>query len=198
MYANCESYAAIFGQKGIKVKKDCRENYSPGWKFNHWELKGVPLRVEVGPKDVQHSRFVAVRRDTGDKLTINKHNCGEEVVKLLRRIQQELFNRANAELNAHLSVTETWEDFLRALEKSHLMMAPFCGDTKCEENIKDQSKSNTEGELDSTTCVRWPRLKCIKQNTQTQLCTSVTYCFIKQVLSTYGIHKFISIHSSFI
>ena len=62
LYAECEAYKKDLQDAGVRVKADMRENYSPGWKFNHWELKGVPIRVEIGPRDMKNSQYVAVRR----------------------------------------------------------------------------------------------------------------------------------------
>merc|ERR1712032_1493184 len=67
-----EAYKKDLQAAGVRVKADMRENYSPGWKFNHWELKGVPIRVEIGPRDMKNSQYVAVRRDSGEKLTMRK------------------------------------------------------------------------------------------------------------------------------
>ena len=62
LYAECEAYKKDLQAAGVRVKADTRENYSPGWKFNHWELKGVPIRVEIGPRDMKNNQYVAVRR----------------------------------------------------------------------------------------------------------------------------------------
>uniref|UniRef100_A0A4W5KYT6 Glutamyl-tRNA synthetase n=1 Tax=Hucho hucho TaxID=62062 RepID=A0A4W5KYT6_9TELE len=70
LLAQCSKYLALLQRGEIRVKADLRENYSPGWKFNHWELKGVPIRLEVGPKDLKRGQCVAVRRDTGEKITL--------------------------------------------------------------------------------------------------------------------------------
>merc|ERR1719222_351541 len=142
----CESFEKKLTAAGVRVKGDYRENYSPGWKFNHWELKGVPVRVELGPRDVKNGQFVAVRRDTGEKITMSKDNCENEIQDLLTTIQDSLFKRAKGELDTHLSVVESWDDFVKALEKGHLIQAPFCGVEDCEDTIKDMSKADIEVE----------------------------------------------------
>merc|ERR1712098_477840 len=106
LYKECEEYRARLLKAGVRVKADMRENYSPGWKFNHWELKGVPIRMELGPRDVKAGQFVAVRRDTGEKITMKKDNCGKEVNDLLTNIQSSLFQRAKSEMDSHLSAVE--------------------------------------------------------------------------------------------
>ncbi len=93
LYVACEQYEKELVAAGVRVKGDYRENYSPGWKFNHWELKGVPIRVEVGPRDVKSGQFVAVRRDTGEKVTLNKADCVKDIKKLLDDVQASLFAR---------------------------------------------------------------------------------------------------------
>merc|ERR1712183_975430 len=68
----CEDFRDRLLKLGVRVNADLRDNYSPGWKFNHWELKGVPIRVEIGPKDMKSSQYVLVRRDTREKITMRK------------------------------------------------------------------------------------------------------------------------------
>ena len=74
----------------VELIGDYRDNYSPGWKFNHWELKGVPLRLEIGPRDVKQGEYVAVRRDTGEKLTKPRASAAQDLKKLLDEIHQSL------------------------------------------------------------------------------------------------------------
>ncbi len=93
LYNACKEYEDSLSKAGVRVKGDYRENYSPGWKFNHWELKGVPIRLEVGPRDVKCGQFVAVRRDSGEKLTLNKSGCVQEIQNLLDNVQASLFAR---------------------------------------------------------------------------------------------------------
>lgn len=146
LYDACKQYESNFKVAGIKVRGDYRENYSPGWKFNHWELKGVPIRLELGPRDVKANQFVAVRRDTGEKITMKKENCSNDVQALLTNIQDSLFKKAKNELDSHLSVVETWDGFVKALDKSNIIQAPFCGIEECEDRIKDLSKAGVEVE----------------------------------------------------
>lgn len=90
---SCLDLEKTLTQAGIKVHCDLRDNYSSGWKFNHWELKGVPLRVELGPKDLKQNQLVAVRRDTGEKLTIKRDSVENSIKDLLENIQQSLYDR---------------------------------------------------------------------------------------------------------
>merc|ERR1719376_1574842 len=79
---------------GVRVRADLRENYSPGWKYNHWELKGVPIRLDVGPKDMKASQYVAVRRDTGAKVTMRRAGLSDDIPALLETIQSAMFAKA--------------------------------------------------------------------------------------------------------
>merc|ERR1719394_1957026 len=170
LYAACDEYIKNFKEAGIRVHGDYRENYSPGWKFNHWELKGVPIRMELGPRDVKAGQFVAVRRDTGEKITMKKDNCGKEVNDLLTNIQNSLFQRAKSEMDSHLSAVEKWEDFVNALDNSHIIQAPFCGDKDCEDTIKDLSKADVEVEPGAPSmgakslCIPFKPLKQLKKD----------------------------------
>ena len=146
LYDACKEYENNFRVNGIKVRGDYRENYSPGWKFNHWELKGVPIRLELGPRDVKANQFVTVRRDTGEKITMKKENSVNDVKALLTNIQDSLFKRAKHELDSHLSVVESWDGFVAALDNSNIIQAPFCGIEECEDQIKDLSKADVEVE----------------------------------------------------
>lgn len=135
----CQDFEATLAGEGVRCKGDYRDNYSPGWKFNHWELKGVPIRVEIGPRDMQQEQFVAVRRDTGEKLTYKTSTAVKDVKDLLENIQESMFNRAKADQLKYQAVTKSWDQFLEKLDGKCLIMAPFCGDMECEDEIKKNS-----------------------------------------------------------
>ncbi|XP_074643212.1 bifunctional glutamate/proline--tRNA ligase-like [Tubulanus polymorphus] len=135
----CEELCDKFSNAGIRARGDYRDNYSPGWKFNHWELKGVPIRVEVGPRDMKQNQFVAVRRDTGEKLTIKEEIGADELLKLLDTIQNSLYANALKQRDEFLTVAHTWDEFCTALDQKKLIQAPFCGGCKCEDTIKKDS-----------------------------------------------------------
>ena len=102
LYSACDEYKARLLKAGGRVKADMRENYSPGWKFNHWEQKGVPIRLEVGPRDLKESQYVVVRRDTGEKIVMRQCGLEDDVPALLETIQSAMFARAREELATHL------------------------------------------------------------------------------------------------
>jgi len=146
LYAECEAYKKELesSSPAVRVKCDMRENYSPGWKYNHWELKGIPIRIEIGPRDMKNSQYVAVRRDTGEKLTMRKAGLKDDIPALLETIQSSMYSRAKSELTDHLKVVTKFDDFLAGLENKCLLQAPFCGIPDCEDQIKELSKGDVE------------------------------------------------------
>jgi len=122
---------------------DDRDGYSPGWKYNEWELKGVPLRVEIGPKDVEKQQCVIVRRDTGEKAFVPLANAHDAVDKMLTEMQQALFDKAKAFLDANIVEVKDWKDFLKQTAARKLVLADFCGEPSCEEKIKDKTEGVT-------------------------------------------------------
>ncbi|XP_012582375.1 PREDICTED: bifunctional glutamate/proline--tRNA ligase isoform X2 [Condylura cristata] len=136
LIAKCNEYRRRLLSVNVRVRVDLRDNYSPGWKFNHWELKGVPIRLEVGPRDMKTCQFVAVRRDTGEKLTVAEHEAETKLQALLEDIHISLFTRASEDLKAHMVVANTMEEFQKALDSGKIVQIPFCGEIDCEDWIK--------------------------------------------------------------
>ncbi|XP_008940562.1 PREDICTED: bifunctional glutamate/proline--tRNA ligase [Merops nubicus] len=132
----CNEYRNRLLSAAVRVRADLRDNYSPGWKFNHWELKGVPVRVEVGPRDMKSQQFVAVRRDTGQKLTFSEHEAEDRLKQILEEIHTNLYNRASEDLKSHMVVANTMEDFQKELDSGKIVQIPFCGEIECEDWIK--------------------------------------------------------------
>ncbi|XP_063184490.1 bifunctional glutamate/proline--tRNA ligase isoform X5 [Chroicocephalus ridibundus] len=132
----CNEYRNRLLSVNIRVRADLRDNYSPGWKFNHWELKGVPVRVEVGPRDMKCQQFVAVRRDTGQKLTFSEHEAEDRLKQILEEIHANLYNRASEDLKSHMVVANNMEDFQKELDSGKIVQIPFCGEIECEDWIK--------------------------------------------------------------
>ncbi|XP_063040031.1 bifunctional glutamate/proline--tRNA ligase [Engraulis encrasicolus] len=136
LLAQCSRYLSRLQGAGVRVRADMRDNYSPGWKFNHWELKGVPIRLEVGPKDLKQGQCVAVRRDTGAKLTLPEADTEKRVTQLLEEIQSNLFNRASNDLMTHMVAADSMEQFQKELDSGKIVQIPFCGGIDCEDWIK--------------------------------------------------------------
>lgn len=89
----CETLQQKLRDANVRVMCDTRDNYSPGWKFNHWELKGVPIRVEVGPRDMKQGQFVMVRRDTSEKSMASLEKASDVVKELLEEIHRAMYNK---------------------------------------------------------------------------------------------------------
>eukprot|EP00057_Strongylocentrotus_purpuratus_P020733 XP_011675207.1 PREDICTED: bifunctional glutamate/proline--tRNA ligase isoform X2 [Strongylocentrotus purpuratus] len=135
----CHNYVKILKAGGIRAQSDLRDNYSPGWKFNHWELKGVPVRIEIGPRDMSKQEFIACRRDNGAKTTFPEAQSVAKVTELLDQIQNDMFANAKKDLDGHIAVTSSWNEFCDRLDEKKLLLVPYCGDIPCEDRIKKDS-----------------------------------------------------------
>lgn len=121
------------------VMVDDREHYTPGWKFNEWELKGIPLRLELGPRDVEKNVVTAVRRDTGERLELNEREITEGAGRLLTEIQKNLFNKAKDFLEKHVFQTDSYEEFKTLLDSGGFIKAGWCSRKTCEEKIGQET-----------------------------------------------------------
>lgn len=137
--------AATLQKAGIRVKADTRETYSPGYKFNDWELKGVPLRIEYGPKDIMKKQVLSVRRDNGEKAPIPLDGLASTVQTLLDTIQSDLYNKAKKSFDEHTKIITKWEEFTPALNAKNVILIPHCDREECEDEIKERSKGTNEG-----------------------------------------------------
>ncbi|CAG8718197.1 11004_t:CDS:2 [Funneliformis mosseae] len=134
---------------GIKAKADLRENYSPGYKFNHWELKGVPIRLEIGPRDLSKQQTLMVRRDNGVKEPIPLADLTSRISDTLKCIQKDMFDRAKKVYDDHVKLVLKWDDFVPNLDNKNFVLAPWCEEEKCEDSIKEKStRHNTEQEAE--------------------------------------------------
>jgi prolyl-tRNA synthetase len=121
---------------GVRAEIDERSDKTPGWKFNNYEMVGVPLRIEVGPKDVEKNQAVAVRRDNGEKSFLSAETIGQSVPELLAKMQKEMLERAKAKMAEMTIKADTPEEFKEAAKKlSGFIIAPWCGDGDCEKEI---------------------------------------------------------------
>jgi len=128
--------------KGISVKFDDSDNYKPGWKFNEYELKGVPVRIAIGPRDLENGTVEVARRDTLQKEIVSMENVDEYIEKLLENIQTNLFNKAKDYRDAHITRVENFDEFKEVLEnKGGFISAHWDGSPETEEKIKDLTKA---------------------------------------------------------
>ena len=127
---------------GIRVKYDDNDNARPGWKFAEYELKGVPVRVTLGARDLQNGVVEVARRDTKEKESIGLNEVVGHIEELLEEIQQNLFNRAKDFRESRISKADSWDEFVRLLdEKGGFISAHWDGTSETEEKIKEQTKA---------------------------------------------------------
>lgn len=119
--------------------------YNPGWKYNHWEQKGVPIRIEVGPMDIEKNQArIAVRHD-GSKADLPVEGLGATIAKMLDEIQTTMFEKAKVARDSHVVQVTEWKDFVPNLEKNNLVLAPWCDpeNEEWEEWVKAKSKEES-------------------------------------------------------
>lgn len=125
---------------GITVQIDDREQYTPGWKFHDWELRGIPLRVEIGPRDVKKEEVMLVRRDTGERTSVEESGAVEEISSLLEEIQRSLFHRAKRMLDGYTFTAKDYEEFRQRLkDKGGFIRAGWCLESRCENKVKEET-----------------------------------------------------------
>ena len=133
---------ASFKAAGIRVKYDNTDNNRPGWKFAEYELKGVPIRIAVGPRDLENNQVELARRDTKEKTAISLDGLTETVAALLLEIQANLLQRATKYRDDHITSVDTWDEFVNVLDnKTGFVLAHWDGTAATEEKIKDQVKA---------------------------------------------------------
>jgi prolyl-tRNA synthetase len=127
-----------YEKQNIRVKVDDSDK-SPGWKFSECEMRGIPLRIELGPKDLEAGNCVFVRRDTAEKITVAIDEAPEKAAELLVTIQKEMLKRAKEHLAAHTYEAKDYEEFVKTFsEKSGFVKAMWCGEQACEDKIKEE------------------------------------------------------------
>ena len=136
-----EDITATFGEE-VRYKVDDREEYSPGWKFNEWELRGVPLRLEIGPRDVAKGQVTLARREGGKKIAVPQEGLAQRIGGLLEDIQQSLFQRAKNFLDENSFEVDDYEKFKRIIAgDGGFIYAYWCGSGECEAAIKEETKA---------------------------------------------------------
>jgi prolyl-tRNA synthetase len=140
----CNELVAVMKRAGVRAESDCSENYNPGWKFNKWEMKGVPLRMELGPRDLEAETVVLVRRDTGEKQTVKWSLLSATIPPLLQHIQDTMLAQARKTLHERMTRANDWPSFSAALAAGNIALVPFCATTECEEAIKKKTGEEAE------------------------------------------------------
>ena len=131
---------AALERSGVRVQVDWTDN-SPGFKFNEWEMKGAPLRMEVGPRDVQQGNVVLARRDTGEKQILAKNEAVEKIPNLLENIQQGLFEQALKFREENTHNIESYDEFKRVIKKGGFVRCGWDGTEKTETRVKEETKA---------------------------------------------------------
>jgi prolyl-tRNA synthetase len=138
--AEAKEIANKLKEKNFSVVLDDREEYTPGWKFNQWELKGVPLRIEIGPRDLKQKQVTVVRRDTYQKTAVKEETALTTVERLLEEIQHNLYAKARKYLEEKTTLVKNYDEFKKVLaEKGGFLKASWCGSATCEEKIKEET-----------------------------------------------------------
>ena len=136
----CEKLFEELKAADIRVKLDDRDTVSAGYKFNDWEMKGVPLRVEIGPKDIEAGHCVAVRRDNGEKITVALDELEARIPALLEDVQQGLFDKAKRNLDEHTYAAHSLAEAKELQEKNGgFIKTMWCGDLACELEMKEKA-----------------------------------------------------------
>jgi len=144
---------------GLRVEADVRDEYTPGWKFNEWEMKGVPLRIEVGPRDIKNEQVVLVRRDTREKVTIKEPDLRSEIERNLADIQANLFRRAKDFRDENTHEVENFREFEEIMARGRgFIHANWCGSAECEDEIQSRTSATIrviplQGEAATGPCV---------------------------------------------
>jgi prolyl-tRNA synthetase len=127
---------------GIRVMIDDRDSQTPGWKYNEWELRGVPLRMEIGPKDLEKSQVVLARRDTREKAFVPMDGLAANIAERLNTIQQALYDRALQFRTEHTTETDSYAEFKEIMDgRPGFVVSPWCGSAACEADIKAETQA---------------------------------------------------------
>ena len=144
---------------GIRVTLDERDE-RPGWKFAEWELRGVPLRLEIGPRDIEKAQVLIARRDTREKIGVPMDGLVVRIRELLEAIQKNLFDRAVAFRDEHTQRVDSYDAFKAAMEgRPGFVIAPWCGAAECEAQIKTDTQATIrnmpiDGKTPTGRCIR--------------------------------------------
>lgn len=124
--------------KTFRVKVDDRDKYSPGYKFNHWEMKGVPVRIEMGPRDIENKECIVVRRDNGEKITVKLEELETKLAEILNAIQLNMFNDCKKRMEEKTTIAYNLEEFKNNMDNNQgFIKAMWCGNEECENKIRE-------------------------------------------------------------
>ena len=128
----------------FRMELDARDNYTPGYKFNHWEMKGVPLRIELGPRDIENGVAVVVRRDTAEKEVVNLNELEARMETLFEEIQKNMYNECLEIRNRRTTTATTLEEIKSNLDTNQgYVKTMWCGETECEDKVKEETGAHS-------------------------------------------------------
>ena len=152
----CEELKAELEKAGIRVTLDATDN-SPGWKFNEWEMKGVPVRIELGPRDIEGGKMLCARRDNFEKMELPLENAAEGIKALLADVQKNLLESARKRRDERIVYADDMKGILAGVEAGNFVKAGWCGCRACEDKIKEETGATArvfaEGESTETCAV---------------------------------------------
>ena len=126
----------------LRVHLDDREQLTPGFKFNDWEMKGIPIRIEIGPKDIAKNQVVLVRRHNQAKTSIDMDSSSEKIASELKNIQKEMFDAAKKILDERVVRVSEYQQFKEELENGKMIDCSWCGNQTCEDKIKEETSAD--------------------------------------------------------
>ena len=160
----CEALKAELEAVGVRVVLDNTDN-SPGWKFNEWEMKGVPLRIEMGPRDIEAGKMLFARRDTLEKVEVAREGAAASVKEMLAEIQKNLLVKARAHRDSRIVYADDMAGILAGVEAGNFVKAGWCGCRECEDRVKEQTAATSrvivEGEEKETCAVCGEKAKSV-------------------------------------
>ncbi len=152
----CEELKNELEKAGVRVTLDNTDN-SPGWKFNEWEMKGVPVRIELGPRDIEAGKMLCARRDTLEKVEMPLENAAQGVKDLLAEVQKNLLEKARAHREERIEYADDMAGILSAVENGKFVKAGWCGCRECEDKVKEETGATArvfaEGESAETCAI---------------------------------------------
>ena len=144
-----EELAAQLREAGMRVAVDSSDTHNPGYKFNEWEMRGVPVRIELGGQDMAKSEVKVVIGHSGQKFFSAWEGLAGSMAELLQTIHGEMYAKATAARDEHLKNVSNWDEFMSALNNRDICLADWCDQKSCEERIKDQSKEESMAAMES-------------------------------------------------
>ncbi len=153
--ANCRLLEDRLKRAGVRVKLDDSDN-SPGWKFNEWEMKGVPLRIELGPRDIEAGKMTVSRRDGYEKTELPLDDAENAVVSLLEEISGNLYEKAKKRMAERITNAETLQELLDGVNGGNFVRAGWCGERACEDKVKEFAQATSR-----VACKEHTACKCV-------------------------------------